>query len=123
MPTPRWPPIPRQIEGLAGPIRVVVRRGVESFKARDGDDCLGLYQPTKRRIDIAGKVPPALRFHTLFHEFAHAWMIDAGIQNLLHGDAAQVERTQEVICDTLATVMVRAWVGSSKLDPFAGAKR
>ena len=112
-----WPRIPRQVAGLAGDLKVTVRRTAE-FKAPDGDICLGLYQPGKRRIIIAGGVPPALRWHTLFHEWAHAWLIDAGLPNLLHGASeAELERNTEVICDTLATAMTRAMVRRLKLDP------
>jgi len=119
----RWPTIPRTIEGLAGPIRVVVRRGVESFKAKDGDDCLGLYQPVKRRIDIAGKVPPALRWHTLIHEWTHSVLLDCGAVNLIHGVGIEHERNVEVFSDTFATALLRAGVQQFGVDPWPGAKR
>jgi len=63
-------------------------------------------------------MPPALRWHTLFHEWAHAWLIDAGLPNLLHGaNDAELERNVEVVCDTLATAMTRAMAKHLKLDP------
>lgn len=115
----KWPPIPRTVEGLGGPLRVVVRR-VESFPAEDGDTCWGLYRPAKREIHIAGKVPIALRWHTLIHEWTHAWMMDTGIHNIVYGgDDKEKDRNAEVICDSLATALVRAFVARTGIDPFA----
>lgn len=112
----RWPAIPRRIDGLAGPLKVSQRRG--ALKAPDGEDCWGLYLPPKRTIALAGGMPPALRWHTLFHEWAHAWLIDAGLPNLLHGASdEELERNVEVVCDTLATAMTRAMAKHLKLDP------
>jgi len=112
----RWPPIPKAVSGLAGPVKVSQRRG--ALTAPDGDDCWGLYIPPKRTIALAGGMPPALRWHTLIHEWAHAWIIDAGLPNLLHGaDDAELTRNVEVVCDTLATAMIRAMSKHLKLDP------
>lgn len=118
----RWPPIPRYIEGLAGPIRVVVRR-VEEFKADDGDPCWGLYRPAKRRIDIAGKLPPALRWHSLIHEAAHAWILDCGLQHKVKGEGKDLEDNIEVFCDTLASMLIRTLARQYGVDPWEGAKR
>jgi Zn-dependent peptidase ImmA (M78 family) len=118
----RWPPIPRVVQGLAGSVRVVVRRS-ESFKSGDGDTVWGLYKPAERRILIAGKLPPALRWHTLIHEWAHCWLLDAGLPNLIHGDEAERNRNLEVFCDTLATVAVRSMASHLGLDPWDGSKR
>lgn len=117
--TRKWPALPKRIQGLAGPIRVVARR-VESFKAPDGDDCWGLYKPGKREIHVANRVPPALRWHTLLHEAAHAWLIDAGITNILHGqdDPEQLARNVELVCDSVASFAVRAFVERTGIDPF-----
>jgi hypothetical protein len=109
----RWPPIPKVLDGLAGPIRVKIRR-VESFKAADGDLCWGLYRIAEREIHLASKIPPALRWHTLCHEWAHAWLMDSGLQNLLPND-----QTVEVVCDSLATGMVRSMARVFGLDPYA----
>jgi Zn-dependent peptidase ImmA (M78 family) len=116
----RWPALPKRAEGLAGPITVTVRR-VESFKAGDGDLCWGLYQPESRRIVVAGKVPPALRWHTFWHEWAHAWLIDSGLTNLIHGKDAELSRNVEIACDSLATAMVRQMVAVQGLNGFEGA--
>ncbi|MFZ9703535.1 MAG: hypothetical protein ACO3B7_05000, partial [Candidatus Limnocylindrus sp.] len=83
------------------------------------DDCWGLYLPAKRTIALAGGMPPALRWHTLVHEWAHSWIIDAGLPNLLHGESdAELDRNVEVVCDTLATAVVRAMATHLKLDPL-----
>jgi len=108
----RWPPIPKTLDGLAGPIKVKIRR-VESFKASDGDLCWGLYRVAEREIHLASKIPPALRWHTLCHEWAHAWLMDSGLQNLLPND-----QTVEVVCDSLATGMVRSMARVFGLDPY-----
>lgn len=114
----RWPPLPKVVDGLAGPIRVRVRRA-ESFKAPDGDSCWGLYRPEVREIHLASKLPAALRWHTLIHEWAHAWLIDSGVVNMLRGEGADADQAQELVCDSLATAFVRAFVRSMGVDPFA----
>jgi Zn-dependent peptidase ImmA (M78 family) len=120
MPQRRWPAVPKVVAGLAGPIKVSQRRG--ALTAPDGDDCWGLYLPAKRTIALAGGMPPALRWHTLIHEWAHAWLIDAGLPNLLHGDGDELDRNIEVVCDTLATAMVRAMATTMGLDPLEKKK-
>lgn len=112
----RWPAIPRTVQGLAGGVKVVVRRA-ESFKTDDGDTVWGVYQPAQRRILLAGKLPPALRWHTLIHEWAHCWLLDAGLPNLIHGENEEKDRNIEVICDTVATAIVRTMAGALDLDP------
>lgn len=115
----RWPAIPRTVQGLAGGVKVVVRRA-ESFKTPDGDTVWGVYQPAQRRILIAGKLPAALRWHTLIHEWAHCWLLDAGLPHLIHGEDAEKDRNIEVFCDTLATAAVRAMASQMGLDPWDG---
>lgn len=114
----RWPPIPRVVDGLAGPIRVVVRR-VESFRARDGDVCWGIFYPRERKIEIAGKVPPALRWHSLVHEWTHAWIADSGTGHLIHGEGDEKERNIEVFADAAASAFVRAMAYHLGLDPYS----
>ena len=121
MPRRRWPAVPKVVSGLAGPIRVSQRRG--ALTAPDGDDCWGLYLPAKRTIALAGGMPPALRWHTLIHEWAHAWIIDAGLANILHGKSeAELTRNVEIVCDTLATAAVRSRVTALGLDPTEKSK-
>lgn len=117
----RWPAIPKQLDGLAGPIRVRIRR-VESFKAGDGDDCWGLYKPEKREIHLAAKLPAALRWHTLAHEWAHAWLLDSGLQNILRGEGKDHAQQVEVVCDSLATAFVRTFARVSGVDPWEGKR-
>jgi len=112
----RWPAIPKVISGMAGPIKVSQRR--RAVIAEDGEDCWGLYLPAKRTIALAPNMPPALRWHTLFHEWAHAWIIDAGLPNLIHGNDAELDRNIEVFCDTLATAMARGMASHLGLDPY-----
>jgi Zn-dependent peptidase ImmA (M78 family) len=116
----RWPALPKRVDGLAGPITVTVRR-VESFQAADGDHCWGLYKPESRRIILAGKIPPALRWHTLAHEWAHAWILDAGLPNLIHGHGPEKDRNIEVFADTLASAFVRTLVRIRGMDPWEKA--
>lgn len=118
----RWPPIPKQLDGLAGPIRIRIRR-VESFKAEDGDSVWGLYKPAAREIHLASKLPPALRWHTLVHEWAHAWLLDSGVVHVLRGDGQELVQAQELVCDSLASAFVRAFARITGTDPWQDAKR
>ena len=117
----RWPTVPKAVSGMAGPIKVQQRRG--ALTAPDGDDCWGIYFPQKRTIALAGGMPPALRWHTLIHEWAHAWIIDAGLANILHGKSeAELTRNVEIVCDTLATAAVRSMLTALGLDPTEKSK-
>ncbi len=116
----RWPPIPRKLDGLAGPITVKVRR-VESFAASDGDHCWGLYKPERREIHLATKLPPAIRWHTLAHEWAHVWLLDSGVVNVIRGDGADRDQAIELICDSLASAFVRSFVRVSGINPWESA--
>lgn len=118
----RWPALPKALDGLAGPIRVSIRRA-EYIAAKDGTSCWGLWQPNERRILVAGRVAPSMRWHSLAHEWCHAWMADAGILNLLSGDDDTRERSAEVICDTFASAFVRTLARQYGLDPWEGANR
>lgn len=113
----RWPAIPKKLDGLAGPIRVRIRR-VESFKADDGDHVWGLYKPATREIHLASKLPPAIRWHTLVHEWAHAWLLDSGVVNVLRGEGVDHGQAQELVCDSLASAFVRSFVRVSGIDPW-----
>ena len=117
----RWPAIPKQLDGLAGPIRVRVRR-VESFKAEDGDQVWGLYRPAVREIHLASKLPPAIRWHTLVHEWAHAWLLDSGVVNVLRGEGQDLVQAQELVCDSLSTAFVRSFSRVYGLDPWQDTK-
>ena len=114
----RWPPIPKVLDGLAGPIRVKIRR-VESFAAADGDLCWGLYKTDRREIHLASKLPPALRWHTLIHEWCHAWLIDSGVQNIVRGDGDDLAQNIELVCDSAATAAVRSMARVLNVDPYA----
>jgi Zn-dependent peptidase ImmA (M78 family) len=117
----RWPAIPKKLDGLAGPIKVRIRR-VESFKAEDGDHVWGLYRPAVREIHLASKLPPAIRWHTLVHEWAHAWLLDSGVVNVLRGEGQDVVQAQELVCDSLASAFVRSFVRVTGIDPWAKEK-
>lgn len=115
----RWPAIPKRLDGLAGPIRVRIRR-VESFRAEDGDHVWGLYKPAVREIHLASKLPPAIRWHTLVHEWAHAWLLDSGVVNVLRGEGSDHGQAQELVCDSLASAFVRSFVRATGIDPWEG---
>jgi len=101
--------LPSQVEGIAGPIKVVIVVG-----PRDHDDvthdpvkdpCHGTYSASKRQIELDPSIVEAHRIHTYFHELAHAALMDSGVSHLLS------DRVEEAVCDAIATARVRERFG------------
>lgn len=89
----KLPPIPKVVHSLLGPIPVTI---VEKLVAKETPpvECMGIYYPWERRIDILTCHPIAM-WHTLHHETFHVMLIDAGCQ--------LPEPVVEYLCDCYAT--------------------
>lgn len=96
----RYPPIPKWAEAPGGPVEV---RLVDKL-VHDGQECWGLYEPAERRITVVKTSRPH-QWRVYYHEWAHAALTDAGIDNAL------TEQIHEAICDALATARMRERFG------------
>jgi hypothetical protein len=72
---PDWPPLPRSIQGLSGPIRVL-----RPIRLQDGHE--GLWQPHSRTISVRSTLPREYAWSVLLHELCHANEHDGGYQLL-----------------------------------------
>ena len=60
----------------------------------------GRYRAIPRVIEISRQASPVMQWQTLFHEWTHVVLGDAGLHNLF------TEDQQEIICDLIATARV-----------------
>lgn len=88
-----WPDLPKKIRGMRGPITV---RQIKRVKV-EGTACWGSWQESTRTIRVEKGAPPAHRWATFFHEWAHAVLDDAGIAYQLSTEGA------ETLCHAIAT--------------------
>lgn len=102
------PPLPSCIPSPLGPVPVVVLPKIK--KGKDGRFVFGKYSTTLREIHISQKSSRAMQWQTLFHEWAHMVMRDAGLQNLLDGDA------EETFCEVFATARTLELIEWCKAD-------
>jgi len=86
-----WPPLPRTVMGLGGPIRVL-------RPVRLTDDDWGGWHPEERVIRVRSTLKREVAHHTLLHELFHAWIDDAGLP--------VPEAFVETYCDTGASAMM-----------------
>ena len=75
----KWPPLPRSVMGLGGPIAIVRSRRIVEV----GDECWGLWDREKRRISILASIPREHQWRTYFHELGHAALTDSGVEELV----------------------------------------
>lgn len=88
------PPLPAWVSSQLGPIPVEM---VDKKRKKNKDTTLGRYHMPDRRIEIDTKSAPIVQWQTLFHEWAHMVLCDAGLHN------AFTPEQQEVICDAIGT--------------------
>ncbi len=84
-----FPPIPRVVEGIAGPMRV-------DRPVNLPDREFGLFEFETRRIVVKATLPRDVAWSTLFHEMTHAALWDSGTHHLF------TERQREAVCDAVA---------------------
>jgi hypothetical protein len=97
----RYPAVPKVAEAPGGPVTVKL---VDKLVHR-GDECWGLYDPAERTISIDRTASKQHQWRIYYHEWAHAGLCDAGLDNAL------TEQLNEAICDALATARMRERFG------------
>jgi len=71
-----WPPLPKRINGLAGPIRIDRPLVVNPLKPTD----IGMWLSDERRILVCSTLTREVAWQTLIHELNHAALGEAGCQ-------------------------------------------
>lgn len=103
------PRIPRHFEAPAGRVRVRLVK-----HPRDYDDhkhrprktpCWGTYSASRRLVEIDRRAPRWFQWHTYYHEWAHAALIDGGVAQVLRS------RKHEAVCDAFASARMRERFG------------
>lgn len=89
------PALPEAVHSALGPVPVEL---VADLKAKDGDDCLGLWLPVPRVIKICDGMAPVTAWVTLVHERIHQILWDAGVP--IDG------KQEESVCDAIGTALV-----------------
>lgn len=74
--------IPSSCEGIAGPI--TVRREPPA-----DDDAMGTWNWTTRMIYVAPCTSPAAEMQTFYHELAHSWLRDSGLEKLVSDEKCE----------------------------------
>jgi hypothetical protein len=75
------PPLPRTIASQLGPVPVVF---VDSLHDDAGRPLLGGFHTLRRTIYIRREITKReVQYYVLFHEAAHVWLHDSGLDNLL----------------------------------------
>ena len=97
----RLPKLPAFVPSQFGPVPVTLHEKLRTKgKKKRRRPIFGKYNFFQREIHISREATPIMQWQTLFHEWAHMVMIDAGVHNTLSNE------TQELLCDTFATARV-----------------
>lgn len=91
-----WPPLPRKVGGLSGPIRV--RRPPRVERTSNGDVIMGLWKTQEREVLVKGTLRREVAWRILLHELAHAALDDAGV--------SMSNKQEESVVDTVASGML-----------------
>jgi hypothetical protein len=100
-PRVKYPPLPRTLEGPAGPVTVVRKSPIVC----DGVACWGLWDEATRTITIDHTATMRHQWKTYFHEAAHVALDDSGLSNGLSNELV------EALCDALAAARLRERFG------------
>lgn len=90
----RLPPIPRSIALPAGRVPVIRRKGLECESER----CAGTFDWNRREILLDADLGITAAWLTLWHEWVHAVIRDAGV--------TFPESTEEAVADAIAAARV-----------------
>ncbi len=104
------PPLPPCVDTVLGPIPVVIVPRLKAKRKEGGKVRLfGRYRALARQIEISAEATPVMQWQTLYHEWIHAVLADAGLHN------AFSEEHQEVIADVIATARVAEILAALRL--------
>lgn len=94
----KLPKLPAFVPSQLGPVPVTL---VDRIEPEKGEEYIfGRYSTSRRVIEISRESSHVMQWQTLFHEWAHVVMIDAGLH---HG---MTEALQEQMCDAFGTARV-----------------
>lgn len=89
----KHPPLPKVVNAPGGPIRVELVTPIYVDERR----CWGTYTDSERVIRLDSTVSDEFRWKVFYHELTHAFIIDAGVANLITNEM------HEALCDLFAT--------------------
>lgn len=87
------PPLPAFLHSQAGPVPVDVRRNVKY----DGTVVFGRFSSWERKVYVNETPHEFMQHQTLYHEWMHMVLFDAGLNNIFTKDQ------QELLCDIVGT--------------------
>jgi len=93
----KWPPLPRRMQGVGGPVVVKRRKGLLT---EDRREAWGLWDAEHRTIWIAPGLPREMQWRVLYHELMHVALSDSGLENVLPADGV------EALCDAVASARI-----------------
>lgn len=95
-----WPPLPREVMGLGGVIRVA--RPVQM-----SDKDWGQWVAEQRLVRVRADLPGEVAWHTFLHELWHAHADDLGLPI--------PDELIEMYCDTMASAMIHVFRAAFKV--------
>jgi len=102
------PPLPRALPTPLGPVKV---RRTPDLKTSAGDACCGICHWDEGLIEISADLEDGQAWATLFHEYTHMLLFNAGL-NVTLGPTVQ-----ESVCDVIGTGMAHLVVQRTLTRP------
>ena len=87
--------IPKTLPTHMGSVSVTL---VPKLQAKDGTKLMGFYKPKSREIEIRADMHSMATRQTLWHEWIHCILMDAGVQ-------PKDNEVTEAICDTMGMAL------------------
>ena len=93
----RWPPLPRRVQCVGGPVVVKRQKGLLT---EDKCDAWGLWDAEHRTIYITPRLPLEMQWRVFYHELMHVALSDSGLENVLPADGV------EALCDAVSSARI-----------------
>jgi hypothetical protein len=103
-PAVRAPRLPKSLHSQLGPVTVEV---VHKLKVND-EQVFGHFSGWNRLIRVNAAPDALMRIQSLYHEWMHMVLFDAGLHN------AFTKEQQEMLCDVVGTARAVEVMGQSK---------